>query len=65
MADEQKERATKKMLLIGLVLGFVLGYFWATPYAPWNCAHYLYLENEHHHPRKIDAMRDSRALCSP
>ncbi len=64
MSDEQKDRPAKKMALAALALGFVLGYFWATPYAPWNCAHYLYLQNEHQHPRKIDAMRDGRALCS-
>lgn len=54
----------KKTLVIGLFLGFILGYVIATPAAPWNCSHYLYLQNEHQHPRKIDAMRDGRALCA-
>jgi hypothetical protein len=53
----------KRTLLIGLFLGFIIGYVMATPAAPWNCAHYMYLQNAHQHPRRIDAMRDGRALC--
>jgi hypothetical protein len=54
----------KIFTIAALLIGFVLGYVVATPTAPWNCSHYLYLQNAHQHPRKIDAMRDGRALCA-